>query len=277
MVDRAIPENAYPEQWDLAGLEERVRTLLGLDLPVAAWAREEGIDETQVRERIEAEVDRVYAAKAANIGPDFLRMVEKSLLLQVFDQVWKEHLLALDHLRQGIHLRGYGQRDPLNEYKSEAFALFNGMLAELRERVTSLLLRVEIRADLPPPEPEPVRVFDMRHPEPAMGELEMAGAPTAAAAELAPAGGAAPAGAGQQRIEMDDDIFRPAQLTVAAGTKVTWVNRGSKAHTVVSNDKLFDSGLVNVGGEFSHTFAAPGTYSYHCAPHVKMIGQIVVK
>jgi preprotein translocase subunit SecA len=186
MVDRAIPENAYPEQWDLAGLEDKVRNTLGLDLPVAAWAREEGIDETQVRERIEAEVDRVYAVKAANIGPDFLRMVEKSLLLQVFDQVWKEHLLALDHLRQGIHLRGYGQRDPLNEYKSEAFALFNGMLADLRERVTSLLLRVEIRADAPPPEPEPVRVFDMRHPEPAMGELEMAGAPASLAPDYPP-------------------------------------------------------------------------------------------
>jgi preprotein translocase subunit SecA len=192
LVDRAIPENAYPEQWDLAGLEERVRNLLGLDLPVADWAREEGIDETQVRERIQAEVDRVYAAKAANIGPDFLRMVEKSLLLQVFDQVWKEHLLALDHLRQGIHLRGYGQRDPLNEYKSEAFALFNGMLAEMRERVTSLLLRVEIRADAPPPEPEPVRVFDMRHPEPAMGELEMAGAPTSLAPDYPAMGSAAP-------------------------------------------------------------------------------------
>ena len=191
MVDRAIPENAYPEQWDLAGLEERVRGTLGLDLPVADWAREEGIDETQVRERIGAEVDRVYAAKAANIGPDFLRMVEKSLLLQVFDQVWKEHLLALDHLRQGIHLRGYGQRDPLNEYKSEAFALFNGMLADLRERLTGLLLRVEIRADLPPPEPEPVRVFDMRHPEPALGELEMAGAPTAGTPDYPPMVGAA--------------------------------------------------------------------------------------
>jgi preprotein translocase subunit SecA len=186
MVDRAIPENAYPEQWDLAGLEEKVRGVLGLDLPVAAWAREEGITETEVRERIGAEVDRVYAAKGADIGPDFLRMVEKSLLLQVFDQVWKEHLLALDHLRQGIHLRGYGQRDPLNEYKSEAFALFNGMLGELRERVTGLLLRVEIRADAPPPEPEPVRIFDMRHPEPAMGELEMAGAPTDGAPDYPP-------------------------------------------------------------------------------------------
>jgi preprotein translocase subunit SecA len=179
LVDRAIPENAYPEQWDTAGLEERVRNLLGLDLPVTDWAREEGIDETQVRERIQSAADRAYAAKAAEIGPDFLRMVEKSLLLQVFDQVWKEHLLALDHLRQGIHLRGYGQRDPLNEYKSEAFSLFNGMLGELRERVTGLLLRIELRADAPPPEPEPVRFLDMRHPDPAMGELEMAGAAAA--------------------------------------------------------------------------------------------------
>lgn len=76
---------------------------------------------------------------------------------------------------------------------------------------------------------------------------------------------------------MGDDVFLPALVTVPAGTKVTWVNKGSKAHTVVSNDKLFDSGLVNIGGEFSHTFTAPGTYSYHCAPHAKMIGQIVVK
>ena len=91
------------------------------------------------------------------------------------------------------------------------------------------------------------------------------------------AGRAAPAGTGPQQIEMGDDVFEPAQLTVAAGTKVTWVNKGSKAHTVVSNDKLFDSGLVNVGGEFSHTFDAPGTYLYHCAPHAKMIGRLVVK
>lgn len=91
------------------------------------------------------------------------------------------------------------------------------------------------------------------------------------------AGGTAQANAGAQQIEMGDDVFLPALVTVPAGTKVTWVNKGSKAHTVVSNDKLFDSGLVNIGGEFSHTFTAPGTYSYHCAPHAKMIGQIVVK
>jgi preprotein translocase subunit SecA len=166
MVDRAIPENAYPEQWDLDTLERRVKEVLGLDLPIAAYAKEEGIDEVQVRERIQAAADAAAAAKAANIGPDFMRMVEKSLLLQVFDQVWKEHLLQLDHLRQGIGLRAYGQRDPLNEYKREAFALFNNMLEVLRERVTSLLLRVEFAADAPPPLPEPVQVMDMRHPSP---------------------------------------------------------------------------------------------------------------
>ncbi len=166
MVDKAIPENAYPEQWDLEGLEKRVRDTLGLDLPVAAYAKEEGIDEVQVRERIEAAANQVAAAKAANLGPDFMRMVEKSLLLQLFDQVWKEHLLSLDHLRQGIGLRAYGQRDPLNEYKREAFALFNNMLEELRERVTSLLLRLELTADAPLPEPQPIRITDMRHAEP---------------------------------------------------------------------------------------------------------------
>ena len=174
MVDRAIPENAYPEQWDLEGLEKRVRDTLGLDLPIAAYAKEEGIDEVQVRERIEAAANQVAAAKAANLGPDFMRMVEKSLLLQVFDQVWKEHLLSLDHLRQGIGLRAYGQRDPLNEYKREAFTLFNNMLEELRERVTSLLLRLELTADAPLPEPAPIRVTDMRHAAPDAEGYEMA-------------------------------------------------------------------------------------------------------
>ena len=174
MVARAIPENAYPEQWDLPGLERRVREELGLDLPVEAWGKEEGIDDGVIRDRIMEAADRVAAAKAANLGPDFMRMVEKSILLQIFDQVWKEHLLQLDHLRQGIGLRAYGQRDPLNEYKREAFALFNTMLAELRERTTGLLLRLEFSAGQPLPEPEPVRVTDMRHETP-VGLVEGAG------------------------------------------------------------------------------------------------------
>ncbi|MEY4858078.1 MAG: hypothetical protein RLZZ235_245, partial [Pseudomonadota bacterium] len=139
IVARAIPENAYPEQWDLEKLDRDVREILNLDLPVADWAREEGIDDDAVRERLMQAAAQAYASRAANVGPEIMRQIEKSLLLQIFDQSWKEHLLSLDHLRQGIGLRAYGQRDPLNEYKSEAFRLFNSMLENLRERVTSLL------------------------------------------------------------------------------------------------------------------------------------------
>jgi preprotein translocase subunit SecA len=144
MVARRIPEKAYAEQWESAELAEDVRRTFGLDLPVADWAREEGIDETQIRERIQRAADEHMAAKAANFGPEMMRFIEKNLLLQLLDKVWKEHLLALDHLRQGIGLRAYGQRDPLNEYKSEAFALFNAMLDELKEEVTGYLARVEM-------------------------------------------------------------------------------------------------------------------------------------
>jgi preprotein translocase subunit SecA len=142
LVARRIPEKAYAEQWESEELAEDCRRLLNLDLPVPDWAREEGIEETAIRERIEAAADAVMAAKAASFGPELMRLIEKSLLLQTLDAVWKEHLLALDHLRQGIGLRAYGQRDPLNEYKTEAFALFNAMLDDLKERVTAMLARV---------------------------------------------------------------------------------------------------------------------------------------
>ena len=153
IVGRRIPERAYAEQWESAELAEDVRRVLNLELPVVDWAREEGIDETGIRERIEAATATHMAAKAANIGPELMRYVEKTILLQMLDAVWKEHLLALDHLRQGIGLRAYGQRDPLNEYKSEAFALFNAMLDELKERVTTMLSRVELGAPAPVPQP----------------------------------------------------------------------------------------------------------------------------
>ena len=152
-----IPEKAYAEQWDTEGLQGEILRVLNLDLPVVEWGREEGMDETGVRERIEQAVNQFMAAKAANLGPELMRCVEKSLLLQTLDLVWKEHLLALDHLRQGIGLRAYGQRDPLNEYKSEAFALFNAMLDELKERMTGTLARVELGAEPPAPEPVSVR------------------------------------------------------------------------------------------------------------------------
>ena len=151
LVSARIPEKAYAEQWKSTELAEDVARIFGLALPIADWAAEEGIDEEAILERLTRAVDAMMAAKAANFGPDMMRYVEKNLLLQILDQVWKEHLLALDHLRQGIGLRAYGQRDPLNEYKSEAFAMFNAMLDELKERVTSVLARIEIGRD-----PEPV-------------------------------------------------------------------------------------------------------------------------
>jgi preprotein translocase subunit SecA len=153
VVARAMPETAYAEQWDIKGLHEEVLRIFGLDLPVADWAKEEGIADTEMRQRIASAVDRKMANKAANFGPEVMRQIEKSLLLQILDQTWKDHLFVLDHLRQGIVLRAYGQKDPLNEYKREAFNLFERMLVAMRETVTQYLCHVEIRADQPIPEP----------------------------------------------------------------------------------------------------------------------------
>ena len=166
MVARCIPEKAYPEQWNTDALHEEALRMFGLDLPVADWAREEGIADAEIHARLADAVERKMAQKAANYGADVVRMVEKSLLLQILDQVWKDHLLTLDHLRQGIGLRAYGQRDPLNEYKREAFNLFESMLGGLRERVISVLSHFELRIDpteglaLQPPRTEMVETRD---------------------------------------------------------------------------------------------------------------------
>ncbi len=191
MVAAAIPENALPEQWDIAGLHAESLRLLALDLPLGAWVQEEGIDADTVEERIAAAADRKMAEKTANYGTDLMRMAEKSLLLQLLDQSWKDHLLSLDHLRQGINLRAYAQRDPLNEYKREAFELFEGMLVALRQQVTSVLSHVELRV-APPPEPPPFAEFSFGEPVPAEREEAMAEA-------VAPAPGRAPNGAARGR------------------------------------------------------------------------------
>ncbi len=145
IVARCIPEKAYAEQWDTDALHEEVLRILGKDVPVAEWASEEGIAGDEIRQRLYDLGDRAAAEKVANYGPEVMRSVEKNLLLQILDQVWKEHLLTLDHLRQGIGLRAYGQRDPLNEYKREAFNLFEEMLDLLRERVTQVLSHIELQ------------------------------------------------------------------------------------------------------------------------------------
>ena len=144
LVKKHIPENVYPEQWNVAGLDEAVRNILTLDLPIQDWAKEEGIADEEVRDRIVRRADEHMAAKVAQWGSDVMRYVEKSILLQTLDHLWREHLIMLEHLRQVIGLRGYGQRDPLNEYKAEAFSLFEAMIQRMREAVTGQLMRVEV-------------------------------------------------------------------------------------------------------------------------------------
>ena len=197
MVARFVPENSLPDQWDMSGLHAEVGRLLNLDLPLADWAKEEGIAEDNIRERLIEAGDTKMAQKAANYGAELMRHVERSLLLQILDQTWKEHLLALDHLRQGINLRAYAQRDPLNEYKHEAFTLFQEMLAHLREAVTGVLCHVELRVQQPdgqgaqptvdavPPPPQPQMIESREDPAfaggAADGDTAVAVAPAQAA------------------------------------------------------------------------------------------------
>jgi preprotein translocase subunit SecA len=192
LVAKHVPENAYPEQWDTKGLREELKRVLNLDLPVDEWAKEEGIADEELIARIERRADEHMAAKVAQWGPDVIRYVEKSILLQTLDALWREHLMMLDHLRQVIGLRGYGQRDPLNEYKAEAFNLFETMTANLREAVTAQLMRVEI-VQAPPQEPASLPFMEAHKVDPASGEDELALA-AAGAATLARHGiGPAPA------------------------------------------------------------------------------------
>jgi len=172
VVTKHVPEHAYAEQWDVAGLKDELKRVLDIELPVDQWAKEEGIADEELLSRIENRVDEHMAAKVAQWGADVMRYVEKTVLLQTLDQLWREHLIMLDHLRQVIGLRGYGQRDPLQEYKSEAFSLFESMIAHLREAVSAQLMRVEI---VPPPEQAPVLPTMEAHKfDPNTGEDEMA-------------------------------------------------------------------------------------------------------
>ena len=171
LVARSVPANAYAEQWNIDGLEADVKSILNLDVPVREWAAEEGIAETEITDRLLAASDEQMNAKRAAFGADTISQIERSVLLQILDQAWKEHLLALDHLKQGIGLRAYGQRDPLNEYKREAFQLFEAMLVQLRQQVTAALSHLELRM-MPPRMPStPPEGFPTRH-DPALDEPE---------------------------------------------------------------------------------------------------------
>ena len=172
LVAKSIPEGAYPEQWDVPALEEGVSKALGLNLPVADWAKEEGIADEELRERLRTTSDQAYARRIEKNTPDVMTYVEKQVLLQTLDHLWREHLVTLDHLRQVIGWRGYAQRDPLNEYKQEAFDLFNGLVTHLREQVTGQLMRIEVSFQAPSPPPQPA--MEMIHADPITGENEEA-------------------------------------------------------------------------------------------------------
>jgi preprotein translocase subunit SecA len=155
LVAKCIPETAYAEQWDAVGLKDGCRQHLNLDLPIEEWVKEEGIDEEAIRERITKRADEVASERAERFGPEVMTYVERSVVLQTLDHLWREHLVNLDHLRSVVGFRGFAQRDPLNEYKSESFELFQALLGNLRQAVTGQLMRVELvreAADAPPPE-----------------------------------------------------------------------------------------------------------------------------
>jgi preprotein translocase subunit SecA len=173
LVAKHIPEKAYAEQWDAAGLHGEVLDIFGVDLPVVDWTKEEGIADEEVRERIMKAVETRAAQRAVESGADVMRYVEKAILLQTLDHDWREHIVNLDHLRQYVGLRGYGQRDPLNEYKSEAFELFEALLANLRASVVRQLMHIQIQTGAPPPvmEQRPLQM-QASHIDPLTGEDE---------------------------------------------------------------------------------------------------------
>lgn len=169
LVTRHLPPKAYAEQWDVAGLHEHVVSMLGMDLPIAEWAAEDGIANEEIQERLQQAADARAAEREAAVGAEQMRNIEKSFLLQMVDLQWREHLMHLDHLRNVIGLRGYAQRDPLNEYKTEAFSLFEKLLVDLRQNVTRWLMTVEF-SYAEPEEPAPLSNYTEVHMDPLTGE-----------------------------------------------------------------------------------------------------------
>lgn len=190
LVTRHIPATAYAEQWNAKGLRTELAGVLGIDLPVDEWAAEEGIAEVEIKERANNAADARAELKKSELGPELFGQIEKMVLLQTLDHLWREHLVTLEHLRQVIGFRAYGQRDPLNEYKSEAFVLFENMLGKLRENVTGQLMHVELASpddaselldgeELPPMEAHHIDAttgYDEFDPELAMADAALAGA-----------------------------------------------------------------------------------------------------
>ncbi|MND45577.1 preprotein translocase subunit SecA [compost metagenome] len=173
IVAKHIPERAYAEQWDAPGLHQDVQRLLNLELPIEDWVKEEGIGEDDIRERITEAADAAAKDRRERFGNEVMNYVERSIVLQTLDHLWREHIVNLDHLRSVIGFRGYAQRDPLQEYKAEAFELFQALLANLREAVTAQMMRVELMQN--PEPPVPPQTYEEHHLDPMTGENQITG------------------------------------------------------------------------------------------------------
>ena len=181
LVDDFMPPKTYADQWDTQGLHDAVVENLGLDLAVVDWAAEEGVDDDEIRERLEDAADKFMAEKAEAFGDETMRNVEKQLLLQTIDAKWREHLLTLEHLRSVVGFRGYAQRDPLNEYKTEGFQLFESMLDSLRTDVTQKLSKIRPMSK----EEQEQMVAQIRRQQEAAAQAAAAGAAPVTAAVAA--------------------------------------------------------------------------------------------
>ena len=250
LVDIYAPPRAYADQWDVQGLYAACLQKLGIDEPVISWAEEDGVDQDVLRERLEAASDKLMAEKAEAFGPDTMRQIEKQVLLQTIDTKWRDHLQTLEHLRSVVGFRGYAQRDPLNEYKTEAFQLFERMLETLREDVTEKLSQVrpmseeEQRALIERFRQQQDAVRETaqpkREPEPAV-----AGAAAAATAGAATEGEAAttgPATAQQpQPVDVDVDAEAPRPLVdgFVETDPATWGNPGRNEACPCGSGKKF--------------------------------------
>lgn len=167
IIEKAIPERSYPEQWEHEQLQEAAKTYLNVDAPIKEWSEEEGIDAEQVTERLVKLADETAAKKAAEYSPEIMRQIEKQILLQSIDGLWREHLVTLDHLSKVVGWRGLAQRDPLNEYKQEGYELFQNLLDSLRELVIAQLSHVQVQVAPPQPELPPMQE---QHIDPLTGE-----------------------------------------------------------------------------------------------------------
>ncbi|MDZ7629162.1 MAG: preprotein translocase subunit SecA [Parvularculaceae bacterium] len=184
LVAEHIPAKSYAEQWDVEGLEKKLQEIFNISFPVSEWAKQEGVADIEISEKLSKAIGDHAARRNAEIGPDIMRRIEKSVLLHVLDTNWREHLQMLDHLRSVVWMRGHAQRDPINEFKTEAFALFEALLDGLRRDVTRTLMRLQVNRVEEAPRPQaPQRVIES-HVNPQTGENEVALAAAAAQERL---------------------------------------------------------------------------------------------